>query len=52
MAKPIKETPVLRGKDASAFIIQNSTVKKVSTVEKEQINKNYQTLLKFSAFGV
>lgn len=51
MAKPIKETPFLYGKDADKFVKENKEVKKVSQKEKEEINKNYQTLLKLAAFG-
>jgi hypothetical protein len=51
MAKPIKETPVLTGRDATAFVKQNREIKKVSTSEKAEINKNYQALLKMSSFG-
>lgn len=51
MAKPIKETPFLYGKDAVAFVKENKTVKKVSNQEKEAISKNYETLKKVAAFG-
>ena len=35
MAKPIKETPFLCGKDADTFVKENKEVKKVSNEEKE-----------------
>jgi hypothetical protein len=52
MAKPIKETPFLTGKDADTFVKENKEVKKVSKKAKEEINKNYQTLMKLASFGV
>ena len=36
MAKPIKETPFLCGKDADTFVKENKEVKKVSKEEKEK----------------
>lgn len=46
MAKPIKETPILRGKDASKFLkaIEENKTKKVSAEELARINKNYERL--------
>lgn len=51
MAKPIKETPFLYGKDADTFVKENKEVKKVSDKEREEINKNYETLKKVAEFG-
>jgi hypothetical protein len=51
MAKPIKETPFLYGKDADTFVKENKEVKKASKKEKEEINRNYQTLMKLAEFG-
>jgi len=51
MAKPIKETPFLYGKDADTFVKENKEVKKVSEEEREEINKNYETLKKVAEFG-
>jgi hypothetical protein len=51
MAKPIKETPFLYGKDANTFVKENKEVKKASEKEKEEISKNYQKLMKLAAFG-
>jgi len=44
MAIPIKETPVLKGKDAKRFrkLLEND--KKVSQLEIERIKTNYQKL--------
>lgn len=50
MAKPIKETPFLYGKDAETFVKENKEVKKVSEEEKEEINKNYEALRKVAEF--
>lgn len=47
MAKPIKETPVLRGKDAVRFmreIAQNEN-KKASKKEIEEINNSFNRIM-------
>jgi hypothetical protein len=43
MAKPIKETPILRGKDAERFIAQHNKKRNYDVVKKEatRIMKNY-----------
>ena len=43
MAKPIKETPVLKGKDAKIFInnMKTSASKKSSLAERERIKANF-----------
>ena len=51
MAKPIKETPVLSGRDARRFVENNRTVKKVSNEEKKQIKESYQALKGISRFA-
>jgi hypothetical protein len=40
MARPIKETPVLRGKDAERFFDRMENVKPVSAEEIERIKKS------------
>ena len=42
MAKPIKDTPVLKGKDAKKFIAQHSAKKDENTLkaERDRILKN------------
>jgi len=45
MAKPIKETPILKGKDAAEFTKRLNNVAKVSPQEKARIEENYQDLL-------
>lgn len=43
MAKPIKETPILRGKDAQKFIEQHSKTKNEAVLKREaqRIMQNY-----------
>ena len=50
MARPIKETPVLHGKDAEVFAkrIQNPTP--VSQSEKEEARKAYEAFKAISTF--
>ena len=52
MAKPIKETPFLSGKDADIFVKENKEVKKVSDEEKEEINKDFELLMSLAEFGI
>ncbi len=52
MAKPIKETPVLTGKDASAFVrsMNEGERNRVSTQERARIRENFakvQAIAKF-----
>jgi hypothetical protein len=53
MAKPIKETPILKGKDAKKFIQENSAPKDsfAATQEKERILKNYNLLKSAETFN-
>ena len=46
MARPIKETPILRGKDAQTFLaaIETNQTKKASAQELDRINRNYERL--------
>ncbi|MDB9954255.1 hypothetical protein OAD49_01700 [Flavobacteriaceae bacterium] len=52
MAKPIKETPFLSGKDAKNFIRENKDVVKVSKKEKEEIKASYEALKSIAQFAV
>lgn len=45
MAKPIKETPILTGKDAVRFTERTNNVVKVSAEEKARMEANYKELL-------
>lgn len=46
MAKPIKETPVLKGKEAKNFLseIKSSENVRISYSEKEKIKESYYSL--------
>lgn len=46
MAKPIKETPILKGKDADKFVRQMETAKEVSIDAKtmNRIKENYSKI--------
>lgn len=46
MAKPIKETPILLGRDAERFnkIIKENENKKVSAVDYERAAKTYKSI--------
>ncbi|WP_200825165.1 hypothetical protein [Aquimarina sp. AU119] len=52
MAKPIKETPFLSGKDAKNFIEDNKEVKKVSEAEKTEIKESYEALKSIAEFEI
>ncbi|MDE5758656.1 MAG: hypothetical protein K2H85_08605 [Allobaculum sp.] len=50
MARPIKETPELFGKDAIRFESIISNTKAVSKTEKERARKAYETMKAISNF--
>lgn len=50
MARPIKETPELRGSDAVRFETLISTPKPVSKEEKERARKAYEVMKSISNF--
>jgi hypothetical protein len=52
MAKPIKETPILKGKDAKKFNkdIEQSKHQTVSVAVKERMQTNYLTLKSIAKF--
>jgi len=52
MAKPIKETPVLTGKDAKNFLqsIQNSASKKVDAATRASIKRSFEKLNAIAQF--
>ena len=52
MAKPIKETPFLTGRDAEIFIEDNKLVEKASCEEKEEINESYENLKSIATFEI
>lgn len=50
MARPIKETPILQGKNAEIFLtnIKNSYSLKVSSSEANRISQNYEQIKNLS----
>ena len=52
MARPIKETPVLTGKDAIVFIerMQKQKSKRISKVDRERIKANFDKLNTIAQF--
>lgn len=52
MAKPIKETPVLTGKDAAAFVDQMKVADntRVDAKERARIRENFAKLLAIAKF--
>lgn len=52
MAKPIKETPFLFGKDAKDFVQENKEVVKASEEEKEEIRASYEALKEIAQFAI
>jgi hypothetical protein len=50
MARLIKETPILEGKDATIFLDNMQNVQKVSKVELEKIQKSYQAFKSIAKF--
>ena len=50
MARPIKETPELFGKDAERFESIISNTKAISKTEKERARKAYETMRSISNF--
>ncbi|MDR0758266.1 MAG: hypothetical protein LBF85_10540 [Tannerella sp.] len=50
MARPIKETPVLYGKDARQFEQQMKECKPLSCERKAEMEKNYATFKKIAQF--
>lgn len=50
MARPIKETPVLRGKDAERFAKRMANPAPVSIAEKEAARKAYEAFKAISTF--
>lgn len=52
MAKPIKVTPFLFGKDARDFVNDNKVVSKASVKEKNEINESYKALKDIAQFAI
>jgi hypothetical protein len=52
MAKPIKETPYLFGKDAERFVEENKSVSKVSKEEKKEILESFNKFKEIANFEI
>ncbi|MBQ3191907.1 MAG: hypothetical protein IJB61_11905, partial [Bacteroides sp] len=50
MARPIKETPILYGKDAERFIHEMENVKPASEEEKKRVRASYEKIKKLATF--
>lgn len=50
MANPIKETPILRGKDAANFIRETNSSTKISVNASVRIKENFNKLKTISKF--
>ena len=50
MARPIKDTPILLGEDASRFVQRMEQVKLVSKKERERAKDAYETIRSISNF--
>ncbi len=50
MARPIKETPTLKGKDAERFLRLMDEVQPVSKEEMERIKKNYEYIKSIATY--
>jgi hypothetical protein len=52
MARPIKETPVITGKDAILFEQRMKEVKPLPPEERERMRKNFEIFKKIATFSV
>lgn len=50
MARPIKETPILYGKDAERFLNEMKDVKPTSEEEKQRVRASYERIKKLATF--
>ncbi len=50
MARPIKETPILYGKDAERFLYEMENVKPASDAEKKRVRASYEKIKKLATF--
>jgi hypothetical protein len=50
MARPIKETPLLKGKDAKQFIERMKETKQVSEEEIRRVQLNYEYIMSIAKF--
>lgn len=52
MARPIKETPVIKGKDAKIFARQIANVKPISIKERKKAEEIYEKFKSIAAFSL
>jgi len=52
MARPIKETPVLTGKDAVLFEKRLKSIRPVSEKERNRLKESYKIYKKIATFSV
>lgn len=52
MARPIKETPILYGKDAKRFLKAMENVKPASQEEKQRVRAAYEKMKKIASFVI
>lgn len=52
MARPIKETPILNGKDAERFVSNMYNIKPVSDSYKREMDKAYNKFKKIATFDL
>jgi hypothetical protein len=52
MARPIKETPIIKGKDARRFSAKIANPVRISQEEREKMEKIYQEVVKISKFAI
>ncbi len=50
MARPIKETPILYGKDAERFVRDMKNVKPASEEERKRVRASYEKIKKIATF--
>ena len=50
MARPIKETPILYGKDAERFVRDMKNVKPASEEERKRVRTSYEKIKKIATF--
>lgn len=52
MARPIEETPILKGKDAERFLQRMEDVKPVSKKELDRMKRNYEFIRGIADFYI
>lgn len=50
MARPIKETPILYGKDAERFVRDMKNVQPASEEERKRVRASYEKIKKLATF--